>query len=147
MGRDGRRRLPGARGAAEDAGRPGEIHGVRRMLSWEGLLEYLGLLKHRYSFGTRRTRMRSASWATSSTARYVVIHVFRAMCHMAPSYIKWPSICEKQISAGVFARSTGIANIIGAIDGRHIRLQGPMRHASDYINRKGYYSVLLTRTL
>ena len=42
-----------------------------------------------------------------------------------------------------FARSTGIANIIGAIDGRHIRLQGPMRHASDYINRKGYYSVLL----
>ena len=47
------------------------------------------------------------------------------------------------LSAGVFARSSGIANIIGAIDGCHIRLRRPWRHGSDYLNRKRYFSVLL----
>ena len=78
-----------------------------------------------------------------STAHDVVIQVLATICHMAPAYIKWPSICHKQICAGVFARWTGIDNVTGAINGCHIRLQQPKKHGSDYINRKGYYSMLL----
>ena len=36
-----------------------------------------------------------------------------------------------------------IDNITGAIDGCNIRLQRPKKHGSDYINRKGYFSMLL----
>ena len=47
----------------------------------------------------------------------MVMHVLAAICHMVPAYIKWPSICHKHICAGIFARWTGIDNLIGAIDG------------------------------
>ena len=58
-----------------------------------------------------------------STAHYVVIQILTAICHTAPAYIKWPSLCDKHICAGVFARWTGIENVTGAIaiDGCHIR--------------------------
>ena len=35
--------------------------------------------------------------------------------------------------AGVFARWTGIDNVIGVIDRCHIRLHQPKRHGSDYV--------------
>ena len=58
-----------------------------------------------------------------STAHYAVIQVLTALCHMVPVYIKGPSLCDKHICAGVFARWTGIDNVTGtiAIDGCHIK--------------------------
>ena len=47
--------------------------------------------------------------------------VLTAICHMTPAYVNWPSLCDKHMCAGVFARWTGIDNVIGAIDGCHIR--------------------------
>ena len=80
-----------------------------------------------------------------STAHHVVIQILTAICHTAPAYIKWPSLCDKHICAGVFARWTGIENVTGAIaiDGCHIRWQRTKKHNSGYINRKGYYSMQL----
>ena len=45
--------------------------------------------------------------------------------------------------SGQRGMATATDNVIGAIDGCHIRLQRPKKNASDYINRKCYYSKLL----
>ena len=39
-------------------------------------------------------------------SRDVVIQVLTAICNMAPADIKLPSLCDKHICAGVFARWT-----------------------------------------
>ena len=62
---------------------------------------------------------------------------------MAGEYITRPTDAEKQISAVVFQRTSSRHRIIGAIDRRHIRILRPRYHGIDYMNRKGYYSVLL----
>ena len=39
--------------------------------------------------------------------------------------------------------SGGILNIIGPNDGCRIKISRPKCHGDDYINRKGYFSILL----
>lgn len=43
----------------------------------------------------------------------------------------------------MFYRLCGIRGIIGAIDGCHIHIQRPVVRGGDYLNRKGFYSLLL----
>lgn len=45
--------------------------------------------------------------------------------------------------AASFQLSCGLPNIIGIIDGTHIRLSAPVGGDPDYINRKGFPSVVL----
>ena len=45
-----------------------------------------------------------------------------------------------------FNSISGLQNVIGAIDGCHIRISRPRKHGDDYINRKGHYSILLQGT-
>jgi hypothetical protein len=35
----------------------------------------------------------------------------------------------------------GIRGVIGAIDGTHVRIQGPHQHEAAFVNRKGYHSI------
>jgi hypothetical protein len=52
-------------------------------------------------------------------------------------------MAEMQTSSGIFRRICSIDRVIGAIDGCHLRIKQPVRHGVDYINRKGYFSMLL----
>ena len=80
---------------------------------------------------------------SQSTAHDIILSMLDKVCELAPFYIKWPSQWEKLASAGAFSRLCGKHNVIGAIDGCHIRIQKPQNRHANYINRKGYYSVLL----
>lgn len=42
-----------------------------------------------------------------------------------------------------FANIADLPGVIGAIDGCHIQISAPTENAFCYINRKGYYSILL----
>lgn len=78
-----------------------------------------------------------------STAWKVVIQVSEFLVQLGPQYIVWPSPEGiAKISAG-FREVNGIPNIVGAIDGTHIRIKAPKYHPQDYFNRKGYYSLNL----
>ena len=35
----------------------------------------------------------------------------------------------------------GFPNVVGAVDGTHIRIQAPTQNEDDYVNRKGYHSI------
>ena len=78
-----------------------------------------------------------------SRAHDIISKVLIKVCDMAGEYITWPTDAEKQVSSAVFQRTSSRPRIIGAIDGCHIRILRPRYHGIDYMNRKGYYSVLL----
>nr|CAI5859964.1 unnamed protein product [Callosobruchus analis] len=42
-----------------------------------------------------------------------------------------------------FEQKAGFPNVIGAIDGTHIKIRKPKTDSESYINRKGFYSVNL----
>jgi len=78
-----------------------------------------------------------------STAHVIIMQALQNVCSIASRFIRWPTQCEKQAGARVFSRITQLEGVIGAIDGCHIRIQRPHIHGMDYMNRKGYYSLLL----
>lgn len=57
--------------------------------------------------------------------------------------IQWPDLARQNDIAASFQLSCGLPNIIGIIDGTHIRLSAPVGGDPDYINRKGFPSGVL----
>lgn len=80
---------------------------------------------------------------SQGAAHNVIMEVLDSTCSLASSFITWPSECEKQTNAAVFRRVCGIDGIVGAIDGCHIKIQGPLVRGGDHLNRKSLYSILL----
>ncbi|KAJ8975441.1 hypothetical protein NQ317_014199 [Molorchus minor] len=60
--------------------------------------------------------------------------------NLSPEIIKWPNDVEKRVSEEHFWEN-GFPNVLGAIDGSHIKIDKPDTDPDSYINRKGYYSI------
>jgi hypothetical protein len=58
-------------------------------------------------------------------------------------FIKWPDYDQMQNISILFRRKQGIRNVIGAIDGYHIKIHKPKDDQESYYNRKGFHSLLL----
>lgn len=83
---------------------------------------------------------------TRSCAHGIVIEMIGHINRLTPLFLKHWTCVEKQNNAERFHSISGLQNIIGAIDGCHIRISRPRNHGDDYMNRKGYYSILLQGT-
>lgn len=70
-----------------------------------------------------------------------VRRVTQALFAIAHQFIRWPSNDEAQTIIRKFKETSRFPNVIGAIDGTHIRIEAPTQNAADYINRKGYHSI------
>ena len=57
--------------------------------------------------------------------------------------IKWPSGQELSNISNGFYSMRGLKGVVGAIDGTHISITGPKLYTENYINRKGYASLIL----
>lgn len=80
-----------------------------------------------------------------STCRQAIIEVCRVLYFvLAPEYLKLPSTPEqwRQISVE-FDRQWDFPHCIGALDGKHVRIACPDNSGSEYINYKGYFSIVL----
>lgn len=80
---------------------------------------------------------------SQGAAHNAMIEVLDCLCSLSSEFLRWPNDCEKRASAFSFQRTCGMHNIIGSIDGCHIQIRRPVIRGGDYINRKGFYSVLL----
>ena len=64
-------------------------------------------------------------------------------CKLMPQFIRIPEGAEIQNVVNGFEHRWGFPQTVGAINGSHIPILKPHESASDYYNRKGYYSVLM----
>ena len=96
----------------------------------------------------RGLRSLSGSWQlTLNTERsqlYLVVEIYHTIVtHLLPQYVHIPQIDRlKEIVEG-FEICWGFPQAAGAIDGSHIPIIRPDESASDYYNRKGYYSIIM----
>lgn len=57
-------------------------------------------------------------------------------------FIKWPT--DPNISNRIkreFYEVAGFPNVLGAIDGTHVRIKKPSQNEANYVNRKHYHSI------
>ena len=71
-----------------------------------------------------------------STVIEAVQDVVNGLCELRDEYIKFPeTIAEVSSSIATFADLTNLPNVVGAIDGSHIRIKAPNDSAPDYFSR------------
>ncbi|XP_066598824.1 putative nuclease HARBI1 [Prorops nasuta] len=69
--------------------------------------------------------------------------VCNALYYHLHTFIKWPSNEETRTTISFIKNKFKFPNVIGAIDGTHIKIDAPKDYPECYINRKGYSSLQL----
>ena len=115
------------------------ICGRERIPAWKELLILLWYMSNQNSF----REIGDKFGITRSSAYRVVVRMITNFSHLLPNFITRWSDDEKIENSEKFKEITGSDNVIGSIDGCHIRISRPPKHGDDYMNRKGYYSILL----
>ncbi|KAJ8911516.1 hypothetical protein NQ315_012488 [Exocentrus adspersus] len=77
---------------------------------------------------------------TISTVHRIIRRLIYFLSNLSSEIILWPNDDGKRISEEHFSQK-GFPNVIGAIDGCHIKIDKPQNDPDSYINRKGYYSI------
>lgn len=77
---------------------------------------------------------------TLSSLHRVIQRVVIFLSNLSPQIITWPTEVEKRNIEQHF-REKGFPDVIGAIDGCHIKIDKPGNDPDSYINRKGFYSI------
>ncbi|XP_042148188.1 putative nuclease HARBI1 [Ixodes scapularis] len=76
-----------------------------------------------------------------STASRCVRRVALALAKQAPHFIRWPTAAEVPEQQRQFYAVDGFPGVVGAIDGTHVRIQGPPLHEELFVNRHFYHSI------
>ncbi|KAG0427546.1 hypothetical protein HPB47_025404 [Ixodes persulcatus] len=76
-----------------------------------------------------------------STASRCVRRVALALAKQAPHFIRWPTAAEVPELQRQFYAVDGFPGVVGAIDGTHVRIQGPPLHEEVFVNRHFYHSI------
>ena len=76
-----------------------------------------------------------------STVSRAVEDVTNALLARKQDFIKWPNQDESLRVKSGFYEQAGFPNVIGCIDGTHIRIQAPSDDEPAFVNRKGYHSI------
>lgn len=79
---------------------------------------------------------------------FSVIQSRRRIVNVIHRYLKskiitWPDANEIQLVKDHFAMKCGFPNVVGALDGTHIKIPSPSNNHEKYINRKGFHSIQL----
>ena len=83
-----------------------------------------------------------------STVGQIVLETSHAIAtHLLPQYVQIPQEENLREVIEGFETCWGFPQAAGAIDGTHIPIVRPDDSASDYYNRKGYYSVIMQSTV
>ncbi|KAM7304476.1 putative nuclease HARBI1 [Ixodes scapularis] len=76
-----------------------------------------------------------------STASRIVRKVTAALARRAERFIRWSNEAEAAEVQQQFFEVAGFPSVGSAVDGTHIRIQGPSDHEEAYVNRHGYHSI------
>ena len=90
----------------------------------------------------RMTKTGNPFGSPKCTVSVYVRRVCHAITNLMPKYIFLPKT-EAEVTkvADGFCQKYQMPQCIGAIDGTHIPIKKPLINSTDYLNRKGYYSM------
>ena len=95
-----------------------------------------------YACGTFQSVIGFSSQVKQATVSRVVTRVTDAILENSNHLISWPSIEEQKTQSRLFQQQRQLPNVIGCVDGTHIRLKyRPRIHEEAYINRKQFHSI------
>ncbi|XP_036144342.1 putative nuclease HARBI1, partial [Monomorium pharaonis] len=77
------------------------------------------------------------------TAWRSVRRVVNALYAKVGTFIKWPSRQEAIQIIEIIEHRYGFPDVIGAVDGTHIKITAPKCNSELYVNRKGFHSIQL----
>ncbi|XP_052786226.1 putative nuclease HARBI1 [Mya arenaria] len=81
------------------------------------------------------------AYGVSRSAVGKAIHaVFVILAGLLNRYVKFPTGLEIESVKRKFYSVAGFPNVVGAVDGTHVKIQAPPDNEADYVNRKGYHS-------
>ena len=105
------------------------------------ILIYVYWLAHGLSYGV----VSSVFSVPKATVHRVIHRVAQSIWNNLNRVISFPQAYEELKAVGQgFADLSGtpaFVNVVGAIDGTHIRIKPPQRHRLDYLNYKNFYSI------
>lgn len=79
-----------------------------------------------------------------STIQGIVHHTSQVIWKkLQPVYMPKPTTAKWKEIAQRYYELWNVPNCIGSIDGKHIRIKAPPRSGSEFINYKGYFSIVL----
>ena len=95
-----------------------------------------------YASGAQMQVVGDTMGLDKSTVSRVIEDVTNALVDRKDQYIRWPVNVQRlnEIKAG-FYQKAHFPNVIGCVDGTHVRIQAPSEDEPSYVNRKGYHSI------
>ena len=97
---------------------------------------------HFYSTGSFQWMVGRSTGMSQSAVSKVVDGVTQALCKLAKVAITFPTN-QQQLTANklAFHGIAGFPNVVGCIDGTHVRIKAPSEAEEAYVNRKGVHTV------
>ena len=95
-----------------------------------------------YSSGSFQWMTGNGTGISQSSASRSIEAVTNELCSQAPNYISFQrDVNTIRQSKLAFNEIAGFPNVIGCIDGTHVRILAPHESEEAFVNRKGYHSI------
>ena len=89
-----------------------------------------------YATGTFQDVIGELIGVSQVTTSRTVTRVTDVLVRHESEWVKMPTWREADITKRIFLATQGVPNVIGCIDGTHVRIQGPHEQEHEYVNRK-----------
>ena len=76
-----------------------------------------------------------------STASRTIHRVTNALVARMQEWVQLPTQQQADRQKAKFLRLAGFPNVVGCIDGTHVRIQAPPTNEHEYVNRKNFHSI------
>ena len=113
---------------------------VTRQGSLSALLQVLIALRF-FATGCFQNLAGEMIGVDKSTASRAIHRVTDAMVNLMHRWVVMPTQHQADRQKVKFMRIAGFPNVIGCIDGTHIRIQAPSTNEHEYVNRKNVHSI------
>lgn len=110
--------------------------GYEKISSEKCILVFLWYAGHTCSFREVADRFD----ISLSTLHGIIENVTMFLSELSPQVIKWPTEEEKQETINYY-RNIGFPDVLGCLDGSHIKIDKPDEDHESYFNRQKYYSI------
>lgn len=94
-----------------------------------------------YATGTFQTVIGELFGVDRSTASRTISRVTEVLVRQMPKWVSLPNQQEADLTKEKFFAKAGFPNVVGCVDGTHVRILAPSVNEHEYVNRKNFHSI------